>query len=86
MYVKELDMKKPVIVCGDMNVAHNEIDLKNPKTNRKNAGFTEEERAGMTDFLEQGFVDTFRKLYPEKEDAYTFWSYFANSRAKNVGW
>lgn len=85
-YVLELDAKKPVIVCGDMNVAHNEIDLKNPKTNARNAGFTQEERSGMTDFLAAGFIDTFRELYPDKTGAYTFWSYFANSRNKNIGW
>ncbi|XP_032511929.2 recombination repair protein 1 [Danaus plexippus] len=84
-HVKALDEKKPVIICGDMNVAHNEIDLTNPKTNKKNAGFTEEERAGMTELLGDGFVDTFRHFHPEKV-AYTFWSYMANSRAKNVGW
>ncbi|KAF7389168.1 hypothetical protein HZH66_010305 [Vespula vulgaris] len=86
LYVKELDKKKPVIICGDMNVAHQEIDLTNPKTNTKNAGFTKEERDGMTDFLDQGFVDTFRMLYPDKTGAYTFWSYFANARSKNIGW
>ncbi|XP_076247759.1 uncharacterized protein LOC143187409 isoform X1 [Calliopsis andreniformis] len=85
-YVKKLDEKKPVIICGDMNVAHQEIDLTNPKTNTKNAGFTKEEREGMTDFLASGFVDTFRALYPEKTGAYTFWSYFANARSKNIGW
>lgn len=85
-YIKELDKKKPVIICGDMNVAHQEIDLTNPKTNTKNAGFTKEERDGMTDFLAQGFVDTFRMLYPDKTNAYTFWSYFANARSKNIGW
>ncbi|XP_011156550.3 exodeoxyribonuclease isoform X2 [Solenopsis invicta] len=84
--VEELDKKKPVIICGDMNVAHQEIDLKNPKTNTKNAGFTKEERDDMTDFLAAGFVDTFRALYPETEGAYTFWSYFANARSKNIGW
>ncbi|XP_017882083.1 uncharacterized protein LOC108626120 [Ceratina calcarata] len=85
-YIKELDEKKPVIICGDMNVAHQEIDLTNPKTNTKNAGFTKEEREDMTDFLETGFVDTFRALYPDKTGAYTFWSYFANARSKNIGW
>ncbi|KAL1513997.1 hypothetical protein ABEB36_003328 [Hypothenemus hampei] len=85
-YIKELDKKKPVIVCGDMNVAHNEIDLTNPKSNKKNAGFTPEEREGMTQFLEEGFKDTFRQLYPNKKDTYTFWSYMSNARAKNVGW
>lgn len=85
-YVKKLDEKKPVIICGDMNVAHQEIDLTNPKTNMKNAGFTKEEREGMTNFLAAGFVDTFRALYPEKTGVYTFWSYFANARNKNIGW
>lgn len=85
-HVKELDKQKPVIICGDMNVAHNEIDLSNPKTNRKNAGFTDEERSGMTELLGDGFIDTFRHLYPDKKDAYTFWTYMMNSRAKNVGW
>lgn len=86
LYIKDLDSKKPVIVCGDMNVAHNEIDLANPKTNTKNAGFTKEERDGMTDFLGTGFVDTFRNLYPDKTAAYTFWSYMGNARSRNVGW
>lgn len=85
-HITELDAKKPVIVCGDMNVAHQEIDLTNPKTNTKNAGFTKEEREGMTDFLDAGFVDTFRSLYPDRTGAYTFWSYFANARNKNIGW
>ncbi|KAL0121758.1 hypothetical protein PUN28_006907 [Cardiocondyla obscurior] len=85
-HIEELDKKKPVIICGDMNVAHQEIDLKNPKTNTKNAGFTKQERDGMTDFLAAGFVDTFRSLYPDTEGAYTFWSYFANARSKNIGW
>ncbi|XP_058815811.1 DNA-(apurinic or apyrimidinic site) endonuclease isoform X2 [Topomyia yanbarensis] len=85
-YLKELDAKKPVIVCGDMNVAHEEIDLTNPKTNKKNAGFTQEERDGMTKLLSLGFVDTFRQLYPEQKGAYTFWSYMGNARSKNVGW
>ncbi|XP_026479164.1 DNA-(apurinic or apyrimidinic site) lyase-like, partial [Ctenocephalides felis] len=85
-YIKKLDNKKPVIICGDMNVAHNEIDLTNPKTNKKNAGFTLEERQGMTDFLSLGFIDTFRNLYPNQKDAYTFWSYMKNARSKNIGW
>ncbi|XP_076281715.1 uncharacterized protein LOC143209655 isoform X1 [Lasioglossum baleicum] len=85
-YIEKLDEKKPVIICGDMNVAHLEIDLTNPKTNTKNAGFTKEERDGMTEFLDSGFVDTFRALYPDKTGAYTFWSYFANARSKNIGW
>jgi len=85
-HVEKLDKQKPVIVCGDLNVAHQEIDLTNPKTNTKNAGFTKEERDGMTDFLGAGFVDTFRDLYPEKTGAYTFWAYFNNARGKNIGW
>ncbi|KAG6459831.1 hypothetical protein O3G_MSEX011635 [Manduca sexta] len=85
-HVKELDKKKPVIICGDMNVSHNEIDLANPKTNRKNAGFTDEERSGMSDLLGDGFVDTYRRLNPDKTGAYTFWTYMKNSRSKNVGW
>jgi len=85
-YIAGLDAVKPVIICGDMNVAHNEIDLKNPKTNRRNAGFTDEERAEFTKLLDLGFVDTFRALNPELEDAYTWWSYRARAREKNVGW
>lgn len=85
-YLKKLDGQKPVIVCGDMNVAHREIDLKNPKTNRRNAGFTDEERECMTRLLSNGFTDTFRYLYPDREDAYTWWSYMANARARNIGW
>ncbi|XP_055641949.1 recombination repair protein 1 [Toxorhynchites rutilus septentrionalis] len=85
-YLKDLDSKKPVIICGDMNVAHEEIDLANPKTNKKNAGFTQEERDGMTSLLSMGFVDTFRRLYPDQKSAYTFWTYMGNARAKNVGW
>jgi len=81
-----LDKKKPVIVCGDMNVAHTEIDLKNPKTNKKNAGFTQEERDGFTELLGAGFEDSFRHFYPDKTDAYTFWTYMMGCRAKNVGW
>lgn len=77
---------KPVIVCGDLNVAHKEIDLKNPKQNTKNAGFTKEEREKFSTLLESGFIDSFRYLYPDKIDAYTWWSYMANSRAKNIGW
>lgn len=73
-------------MCGDLNVAHKEIDLKNPKTNRRNAGFTDEEREKMTELLSSGFIDTFRYLYPDKENAYTWWSYMANAREKNVGW
>ncbi len=85
-YLKQLEQKKPVIVCGDMNVAHSEIDLKNPSSNRKSAGFTDEERAKFTELLGQGFVDTFRSVYPEKVDAYTWWSYMFKAREKNVGW
>ncbi len=85
-YVLKLDQKKPVIICGDLNVAHKEIDLKNPKSNVKNAGFTPEEREKMTKLLESGFIDTFRYLYPDKENAYTWWSYMFNAREKNVGW
>ena len=85
-YLLELDSKKPVIMCGDLNVAHEEIDLKNPKTNRGNAGFTDEERAKMTELLQAGFTDTFRYKYPDKLDAYTWWSYMGKAREKNVGW
>ena len=85
-YLNGLQEQKPVIVCGDLNVAHQEIDLKNPQTNRKNAGFTDEERNKFTELLEAGFIDTFRHLYPDKVDAYTWWSYFANSRERNIGW
>ena len=85
-YIKSLDAKKPVILCGDLNVAHNEIDLKNPKTNRKNAGFTDEERAKMTTLLESGFTDTFRYFYPDAEGIYSWWSYRFQARAKNAGW
>ena len=81
-----LDRKKPVLVCGDMNVAHEEIDLKNPKTNRGNAGFTDEERAKFTELLAAGFTDTFRLRYPDKEGAYSWWSYRGNARANNTGW
>lgn len=85
-YLLSLDAQKPVVVCGDLNVAHNEIDLKNPKSNRGNAGFTDEEREKLTVLLNHGFIDTFRTLYPDKKDAYTWWSYMFNARAKNVGW
>lgn len=85
-YLKGLDMKKPVILCGDLNVAHKEIDLKNPSTNKKNAGFTDEERGKMTTLIESGFIDSFRHIYPEKEDAYTWWSYMRQARDRNVGW
>ena len=86
LYLKKLDAQKPVIVCGDMNVAHNEIDLKNPKSNRGNAGFTDEERQKFTVLLESGFADSFRMLYPDRADAYTWWSYMFNARANNAGW
>ncbi|MGB4660847.1 MAG: exodeoxyribonuclease III [Mobilitalea sp.] len=85
-YVMELDQKKPVILCGDLNVAHKEIDLKNPSTNKRNAGFTQEERDKMTILLESGFVDTFRYKYPDKTEAYTWWSYMFHAREKNAGW
>ncbi len=85
-FLKELDEKKPVILCGDLNVAHNEIDLKNPKTNRRNAGFTDEERSKMTELLASGFCDSFRHLYPDKTDIYSWWSYRFSAREKNAGW
>ncbi|SES98085.1 exodeoxyribonuclease-3 [Natronincola peptidivorans] len=85
-YLRELDAKKPVILCGDLNVAHKEIDLKNAKSNRKSAGFTDEEREKMTDLLGNGFIDSFRYFYPDKEDAYTWWSYMGKARERNVGW
>ena len=85
-YLKSLEEKKPVIFCGDLNVAHKEIDLKNPKTNRKNAGFTDEERACMSKLLDNGFTDTFRYKYPDLTEAYSWWSYRFNARAKNAGW
>ncbi|KGN71992.1 exodeoxyribonuclease III [Porphyromonas sp. COT-239 OH1446] len=85
-YLVELDQHKPVLVCGDLNVAHKEIDLKNPKTNRRNAGFTDEERGQFTRLLEAGFVDTFRHFYPTLEGAYSWWSYRFKAREKNVGW
>lgn len=85
-YLQNLDKIKPVIYCGDLNVAHKEIDLKNPKTNRRNAGFTDEERNKMTNLLDAGFTDTFRYLYPEKENCYSWWSYMGKAREKNVGW
>ena len=81
-----LDAKKPVILCGDLNVAHKEIDLKNPKTNKRSAGFTDEERGKLTELLDAGFVDTFRHLYPDQEGAYTWWSFISNARARNAGW
>ncbi len=85
-YIAELDKQKPVIICGDMNVAHREIDLRNPKSNRRNPGFTDEERAHFNALLEAGFTDTFRHFHPTMEDAYTWWSYRARAREKNVGW
>jgi len=85
-YLIELDQKKPVILCGDTNVAHQEIDIKNPKNNRRNAGFTDEEREKMTTLLQSGFIDTFRYLYPDKKDAYTWWSYMMKARERNIGW
>ena len=85
-YLKSLDEKKPVILCGDLNVAHKEIDLKNPKTNRKNAGFSDEEREKMTTLLASGFTDTFRYFYPDTEQVYSWWSYRFKAREKNAGW
>ena len=85
-YLTELDSKKPVVVCGDMNVAHNEIDLKNPKTNRENPGFSDAERGKFTELLGAGFTDSFRHLYPDLTGAYSWWSYRANARANNTGW
>lgn len=85
-YLMELDKQKPVIICGDLNVAHKEIDLKNPKANRKNAGFTDQEREKIENLLSAGFTDTFRKMYPNKEGCYTWWSYMFNARTNNSGW
>ena len=85
-YLKSLEESKPVIVCGDLNVAHNEIDLKNPKTNRNNAGFSDQEREKMTTLLNSGFIDTFRYFYPDLEGIYSWWSYRFNARANNAGW
>ncbi|KAK7868494.1 hypothetical protein R5R35_001902 [Gryllus longicercus] len=85
-YVNDLDALKPVIICGDMNVSHQEIDIANPKSNTKNAGFTKEERAGMTKLLAQGFIDTFRHFYPDESGAYTFWTYMKAARSRNIGW
>lgn len=85
-YLGRLDRQKPVIVCGDLNVAHQEIDLKHPKANMQNAGFTQQERDKLTALLAQGFTDSFRSLHPDARDRYTWWSYMANSRSKNVGW
>lgn len=85
-YLKGLDQDKPVIICGDMNVAHKEIDLKNPKSNTQNAGFTPQEREKMTELLASGFVDTFRYLYPDRKDIYSWWSYMFHARENNAGW
>ena len=85
-YLKALEKNKPVVFCGDLNVAHKEIDLKNPKTNRKNAGFTDEERAKFSALLEAGFIDTYRYFYPDQEGVYSWWSYRFSARAKNAGW
>ena len=85
-YLLRLDAEKPVVYCGDLNVAHEEIDIKNPKTNRRNAGFTDEERAKMTELLASGFADTFRRLHPDTADAYSWWSYRFHAREKNAGW
>lgn len=85
-YVKGLDARKPVVICGDLNVAHKEIDLKNPKTNRHNAGFTDEERSCFSRLLDSGFVDTYRHFYPDKEGAYSWWSYRFKGRERNIGW
>ena len=85
-FLRALDAKKPVIVCGDLNVAHQEIDLKNPKTNRLNAGFSDQERACMTRLLENGFIDSFRYFYPDKTEAYSWWSYIGGARSRNAGW
>ncbi len=85
-YLNELDKKLPVVICGDLNVAHKEIDIKNPKTNVKNAGFTPQEREKMTELLNSGFIDSFRLLYPDKKDAYSWWSYMGTARERNIGW
>lgn len=86
IYIKTLEDKKPVVICGDLNVAHKEIDLKNPKTNKRNAGFTDEERGKLTRLLEDGFIDTYRLFYPELEGTYSWWSYRFNARKNNAGW
>ena len=86
LYLQRLDAQKPVLVCGDMNVAHEEIDIKNPKSNRHNAGFTDEERAKFTDLLNAGFTDTFRHFFPDQRDIYSWWSYRFHAREKNAGW
>lgn len=85
-YLQRLDQQKPVLLCGDLNVAHQEIDLKNPSTNRRNAGFTDEEREKFSMLLDAGFLDTYRHFYPDREDAYTWWSYRTRARARNIGW
>jgi len=85
-YLQELDLKKPIVLCGDLNVAHQEIDLKNPKSNLNNSGFTPEERGKMTILLESGFTDSFRHLNPDKEGSYTWWSYMSKVRERNIGW
>ena len=85
-YLRELDQVKPVVLCGDLNVAHEEIDLKNPKSNRGNAGFSDEERGKMTELLAAGFADSFRRLYPDRTDAYSWWSYQFKARERNIGW
>ena len=85
-YLVELNKQKPVVMCGDLNVAHKEIDLKNPKTNRRSAGFTDEERSKMTELLQAGFVDTFRYLYQDKTSIYSWWSYMRKARENNAGW
>lgn len=86
IYLQGLDTIKPVIICGDLNVAHEEIDIKNPKTNHRSAGFSDEERAKLTELLATGFTDSFRYLYPEEKDAYTWWSYMMSARSRNIGW
>ena len=85
-YLKRIEKNKPIILCGDLNVAHKEIDLKNPKTNHHNAGFTDEERKKFSELLESGFIDTYRYFYEDKEEAYTWWSYMGHAREKNIGW
>ena len=85
-YLQRLDERKPVVLCGDLNVAHEEIDLKNPKTNRGNAGFSDQERQKMGQLLDAGFVDSFRQLYPQRTGAYSWWSYRFNARKNNAGW
>lgn len=85
-YIKKLEMKKPIILCGDLNVAHEEIDIARPKSNHFSAGFSDEERQGFTNIVNAGFVDSFRHFYPDKKDIYSWWSYMFNSRAKNIGW